>query len=157
MEDSIQWLLNNAYFYLKFRLRTKKEMLQYLRKKAARYIIDESLIQKVLKTLEEQHLLDDKEFVRLFVEYRMIHKPKSTFALTQELLRKGVEKELIEQYFLSSPTDEEKEAYRALSSRWERMLPLPRQKRLQKATQFLMRRGFSYDIVKKTLSKLNSI
>lgn len=157
MEDSIQWLLDNAYFYLKFRLRTRKEMSHYLCKKASRYAIDESVIEKVLDILEDKRFLDDREFIKLFVEQRALHKSKSMFALTQELLQKGIKKELIEQFFLDNPNNEEKDAYRILSQRWERLLQLPQPIRIQKASQFLLRRGFSYDIVKKTVSKLNSI
>ena len=154
--DDIQLLLNRAYFYLKFRPRTKKEVRDYLYKKIKSRYWSQDDAEKVIKILEGEGLLNDEEFTRWFVEQRNILKPKSVFALKQELIRFGVSKDLIERYFETNELNEEKLAEEALSKRWRIFLDLDKKKRFEKAASFLARRGFSFEVIKKTISKMEN-
>lgn len=146
--------LNFAYFYLKFRFRTKKEVINYLHKKSKKYHFSGEVIDQVIKTLEEQELINDKKFIEWFIEQRSKSKQKGEFVLRGELIRFGIEKNLIDEYFENNRLDEEKLADEALKSRWERFKNLDKKMRFQKAAQFLLRRGFDFDIIKKTINKL---
>jgi regulatory protein len=147
-------LLNLAYFYLKFRPRTEWEIRKYLNKKTERRHWSRDLVEKAIEDLKERGLINDKEFIRLFVESRNIGKPKSVFVLTQELIRLGIKKELIDEYFVQKPQPEEELAMKALLPRWKRFSSMSKQARFQKASAFLYRRGFSYDIIKETIKAL---
>jgi len=147
-------LLNYAYFFLKFRPRSKKEIENYLYKKIQKRHWSRDDVKKVIKHLESLDLINDKKFVKWFVGERILLKPKSTFALKQELLKHGVEKELIDEYFFSNSVNEEELAEKILRNRWNRYKNLNRQKRFEKTASFLMRRGFNFDIVRKTINKL---
>jgi regulatory protein len=109
-------------------------------------------VKKVIKHLEQISLIDDKSFVRWFVEQRIILKPKSKFILTQELLKHGVDKEEIEKYFSKNEINEEGLAERILRERWHRYRNLDKRKRFEKAAGFLMRRGFNFEIAKKIIN-----
>src|SRR3990167_4606871 len=120
MDDDLQTLLNYAYFFLKFRPRTKKEVQDYLLKKIKKGHWSTDDVEKAIKQLEEQNLINDKEFVRWFIEQRNTSKPKSQFVLKGELLRFGITKELIDNYFIEYDQPEDDLALRALQSRWRR-------------------------------------
>lgn len=152
--EDLQTLLNYAYFYLKFRPRSKKEIRDYLNKKTEKRHWSRDLVEKAIKDLEEQNLINDKEFVRWFVEQRNRAKPKSQFVLKGELLRFGIAKELIDEYFSNHEQPEDELALQALQSRWRRFQTLPKKERFEKSAAFLARRGFNFDIVKKTIKKL---
>ncbi|OGK18185.1 hypothetical protein A2866_04835 [Candidatus Roizmanbacteria bacterium RIFCSPHIGHO2_01_FULL_39_8] len=152
--EDLHDLLNSAYFYLKFRPRTEWEIRKHLNKKTERRHWSRDLVKKGIEHLKERGFIDDKEFIRLFVESRNSGKPKSAFVLTQELIRLGIIKELIDEYFVQKPQPEEELAMKALLPRWRRFSHLSKQARFQKASAFLYRRGFSFDISKETIKAL---
>src|SRR3989344_2821902 len=121
LDDDLQALLNYAYFYLKFRPRSKKEVFNYLLKKIKKRHWSTDDVEKVVERLEEQNFINDKEFVKWFVEQRIIGKPKGKFVLKAELLRFGIPKELIDGYLEEHPLEEEDLAFRALKSKWNRL------------------------------------
>jgi len=153
-QDGLQELLNKAYFYLKFRPRTKKEMQDYLYKKIQKRHFSRDDADKAITELEEQGLIDDKAFIEWFIDQRNTSKPKSQFVLKGELLRFGIEKDLIDNYFNEHEEPEDDLAFKALQSRWQRFKNLNRNERFEKAASFLTRRGFSFDVIKKTIDKM---
>ncbi len=156
MAEDFQKALDLAYFYLKFRFRTKKEVENYLHKKSQKYHLSGVVINGAIKELESQGLIDDKKFIEWLVEQRNRSKQKSRFALTQELLKFGINRDLINEYFDNHLFNEEELASGALLSHWQRWQYLPKKERFQKAVQFLMRRGFSFDVIKKTITNLEN-
>lgn len=155
MED-LSYLLNQAYFFLKFRPRTKKEVKNYLLKKIKNRHFSEAEVEKVIKKLEEENLINDQEFISWFVEQRKVGKPKGQFLLRKELQQLGAAEELVERYFLEHPFNEEEAALKALLPKWSRLKNLPLEKCFQKAVNFLLRRGFSYEVAKKTFQSLKT-
>lgn len=152
--EDLQSLLNSAYFYLKFRLRSEKEVRDYLYKKIKKRHFSRDDADEVIKKLKDQNFINDKEFIRWFVELRNKSKPKSVFVLKGELLRFGIAKELIEEYFMNNEQDDTGLALKALTSRWKRYGSLSKEKRFQKAVSFLGRRGFSFEIIRKIIDKM---
>jgi len=153
-KEEFNQALNLVYFFLKFRPRTKKEIIAYLQKKSRRFHFDETTIDAVVKELENDKLINDEKFIEWFIEERSRTKQKSSFVLKSELLRLGVEKTLIDAYFNLHPQNEEELAVKALFSRWHRFQNLPRDEKFQKAVQFLMRRGFDFGVAKKAIDEV---
>jgi len=152
--DELQPLLNLAFFYLKFRPRTVKEVRNYLYKKVRSTHWSHEAVDKVIKHLIEQKFLDDQEFINYLVASRTRTKVKGIFAIKQELTKYGVKKELIDEYFSKTEINEEALAEKILVNRWPRLKTLPKQKRFEKAMSFLLRRGFSFETSKKTFEDL---
>lgn len=145
---------NLAYFYLKFRARTKKEVKDYLSKKSQKFsYLSPEIIDQVLIDLEEEGVIDDKAFVIWFIDQRLRSKPKGEIALRQELSRMGIAKDLLDDYFQQNPIDQEVEAGKAIARRWSLYSHLDKRKRFEKAANFLLRRGFSFDVIKKTIAE----
>jgi len=153
MDDDLIPLLNKAYFFLKFRPRSEKEVKDYLYKKVKTTHWSREAADKIIIKLKEQELIDDKKFIEWFIRFRTNLKPKGVRLLTQELRQKGVAEDLIEKYFDNNQVDEEKLAFQTLEKRWPRYKLLNSQKRFEKAYRFLLSRGFSYGLCKKTIKK----
>ncbi len=145
---------NLAYFYLKIRPRTEKEIVDYLSKKKKRHKLTDEIIKKTVDSLKEEKLIDDKAFISWHVDRRSRAKPKSRMLLSQELIKHGVSRELVTYFFEDQPLEEEPLAKKALEPRWARWSHFPKDKRFQKAASFLQRRGFSYGVVKNTIAEL---
>lgn len=152
--DEFSTALNRSYFFLKFRPRTKKEVIDYLHQKQDRFGWKEETIQAVLKHLTELELIDDQAFIEWFVQQRSQHRPKSRFALINELVRYGISKEQAAEYLEVHNLDEAQLALEALSKKWDRFAPLDSREQFTKAASYLSRRGFSIEIIKKTIAKM---
>lgn len=154
MDDDLIPLLNKAYFYLKFRPRSEREVRDYLYKKVSTTHWSRDAADKIIVKLKDQGLINDGEFVAWFIRQRTALKPKSQRLLTRELRQKGIDQGLIEKHFSKNRIDESSLAYAVLEKRWPRFKGLPREKRFEKSARFLMSRGFSYDIIKQSINKL---
>lgn len=154
MNEDLRPLLQKAFFFLKFRPRTKKEIENYLIKKiiSTHWSMDD--VKKIISHLEKLEFINDKKFTQLYIENRNLLKPKGQKVLIRELIQHGVEKNIIDEYFLNTDIDEEKMALQTLVRRWGRYRNLEKQTRFKKAMSFLMRRGFNFDIVQKVLYEL---
>lgn len=151
---NIEKILNFAYFYLKFRPRTRQEMLRYLQRKSQRYHFTEEEIQETITGLEKEGQLDDRKFIEMYVHDRTLFKPRSEYLLRRELQKLGIAKDLMDEYFSLHTIDESSLAYDALL-RKKRIIDTQKEdERFKKAVSFLMRKGFSYDISKKAFHKL---
>lgn len=151
--DKLQRYLDLIYRYLSIRNRTEKEIREYLLRKNAPLEIIASIISK----LYEQKFLDDEKFARSWVAFRARLKPKGKFALKKELQQKGISKEIIEKIFSEENEelpDELTQATALVASRVKRLRSEKIQIIYQKAGGFLMRRGYSWDIAKKTIDSL---
>lgn len=157
IQEDVQKALNRAYFFLKFRPRTKKEVRDYLLKKSEKYYHWSSeVIDQALLRLEQLDFINDEKFIDSYVHSRNALKPKGEFALRKELIGLGVEKSFIDNYFADNPLDEETSAFQVLKSRWLRYRHLDKKTRFEKAVQFLMRRGFTFSIAKKVTEELEN-
>ncbi len=155
MNEDLIALLNKAYFFLKFRPRTEKEIRDYLYKKIKTTHWSRDDADKIIEELKEKELIDDEKFIDLFVRDRTALKPKGKRVLIRELKLKGIKDELIEKYFSQNSIDEETLALNILEKRWPRFRSLDSQKRFEKSVRFLMSRGFEYDLVRKIIKKLD--
>ncbi len=153
MDEDFLKLLNYGYFFLKFRPRSDKEVRDYLYKKIEKRHWSRDDVEKVIVQLKEEDLVNDKNFVSWFVEQRNAAKPKSEYVLRGELLRFGIAKDIIDDYFLNHKLNEEELAMKALTPKWRRFQDLDKRERFQKAANFLGRRGFSFEVIRKTIEK----
>jgi len=108
-------------------------------------------VKNTIKHLIELKFLDDFELAKSFIRQSTLGKPKGKYRLTQELFRKGVDKELIEQALAEELSDEETLATQALARYGKKFTKLDRQKRYEKSMRFLLGRGFSIDIARKSV------
>jgi regulatory protein len=146
--DSIVQARQKAYRFLSYRPRSVAEMRQYL---LAKGLAEPAIIQMIDYFIEQQ-LLDDHAFARYWVEQRETFKPRSSFALRQELRQKGISSQVIDETVAG--LDEHQAARKAALKKVRLWTGLPEAQFRQKMGGFLQRRGFSYQVIEPILSEL---
>ena len=146
-----QKALNYAFLLFKFRLRSEKELYERLRKKK----FDERIIRNTLSFLKEKGFINDNYFAKAWIEWR-IKKPLGIRKLKEELKLKGIDKEIID-----SQIQKLKETYREedivselARVRFFKLKGIEPYKAKQRVYAYLIRRGFSPDIVMDVVSQL---
>lgn len=111
------------------------------------------IIEKVILFLKEYHYLDDEEYIRLYVETYTIRKSKKQ--LVYDLLRKGISKEAIENYFERFEYSEQ-ECFERQFERYVRGKDLTDRKVCQKVFRYFLGKGFSISIIENSLRENRS-
>lgn len=147
-------LFDRVYRFLAIRNRSEKEVRDYLLKKLQKYQFSSPSIEfvdEIVNHLKEEGLINDWKFIGWWVEQRAYFRPKGVYALKQELIQKGIAQELIDRYFQDSPPNEyqlAKEAVRKKIKLWQNLSP---EKRKEKIINFLKRRGFRFEVIKRLI------
>lgn len=145
-ENEFQKLLDKALRFLSYRPRSEKEILDFLVRKQA----GEETSKMVMVRLKDLEMVDDKAFSDWWVEQRKTFRPKGERGLKTELIKKGVNKELIKKA-TDGTINEELLARESLKRKMETFKKFPPEKYRQKIVSFLAYRGFSWDTIKKIL------
>ncbi len=145
LKDQVAKAKNNALRLVSMRPRSVFEIQTRLRRKS----FEEATIDEVVKQLLALDLLNDAAFVDYWIEQRETFRPRSRFALGQELRQKGISRELID--VALEQVDELAAARRAAEKRAAKWAGLPEPAFREKMGRFLQRRGFSYEIINETL------
>lgn len=149
--DAVAKAYDKAVAFLGVRPRSTAEVRRRLQ---TAEIADET-IEAAIAQLTEQGYLNDAEFARYWVENRQQFRPKGEQALRQELHRAGVDRDAIDESLAG--LDASEAAYSAARPKAERWRPLAEQDPSafkQKLGNFLLRRGFSYDVVREATNRL---
>lgn len=134
--------------YLMQRPRSRAEVERYLERKD----YTSEVVDGALRELEQLGFLDDLTFAEFWVANRQDFKPRSEWALRQELRQKGVSNQIIDQ--VVQGIDDHDGAYRAGKSRARRYAGQDYQTFSRRLGGFLQRRGFRYGVVKDIVEKL---
>lgn len=150
MDDPFYKLAIN---YLSFRPRSIKEVKDYLRKKK---VSDEN-VTAIVSLLQKQHFLDDAAFARAWIHSRTSGKPKSKSFIIRELKEKGVTDEIITAIFADLAGEIQSDFDKAvslLSRKIKQYSDLEKDALYRKAGGYLARRGFSYDVIRKSIDQI---
>jgi len=148
--QDIAKLLQKTIKFISIRPRSQKEITFYLQKKSPKNQEKQKL---VLKELLNLGLVDDEAFVDWWLEQRATFRPKGKKALMMELRLKGIDRDLIERS-LAEKVDEAVLAKKLALKRLSFLKKLPSEVRKEKLFGFLGRRGFSWEIIRKTLDEI---
>ncbi|KWX89195.1 RecX family transcriptional regulator [Paenibacillus riograndensis] len=136
--------------YLERKPRTSQEMARRLREKE----IGETIIAEVLLRLQQERLLDDPLYAKQWAEQRITSQRKGKLWIRQELREKGIDKSLISEALENiTPEQELESALQTGRKKWNLIRGDVNDKR-RKTGAFLMRRGFSGDMVRQVLNIL---
>jgi regulatory protein len=151
VQDERQKAYDRALRFLGFRPRSQAEVRRNLLAAG----LEAELVEATLAHLAEQGYLNDAEFARFWVENRQQFRPKGSQALRGELRQRGVAAETIEAALVD--LDPEAGAYEAGHPRAARLAALAQTDPAafsRKLTDFLLRRGFEYEVVRETVARL---
>jgi len=145
--ESISKCLDKAYRYLSYRPRSEKEMRDKLLEK-----FEPETVGKAIERLKEYKFIDDADFARMWVSQR--GSSRSAKALSYELQRKGVAKEVIEAAVAEIDKEAEFKNALALIESKSKYQGLDKNEAYQKVGGFLARRGYNYDIIKLVIAEI---
>ncbi len=144
---------NIAINYLSYRQRSSKEIIDHLVKKGFLHECAED----VACQLQSARMVNDLEFARVFVRDRLKRKPTGQALLRAQLLAKGITSSMTEMVLaeLISPQSQQASALQAAKRKLQvtkySKKNLDKEKRKKRLLDFLLRRGFSYEIAMKTI------
>ncbi len=139
-----------AVRYLGARPRSVSEIKRHLRIKR----FDDEAQDKAIDQLRAQRYIDDEAFARYWVEQRAKFRPKGQRAIASELMQKGVARETIDIVLgEADPDGETKRAREAIRRPMTRWLAMDETERKRKIHQYLMTRGFSYDVIEEVIAR----
>lgn len=151
-KEEVKRAKDYAFKLLSYRPRSIKEIQDRLKKRD----YSSRIISEVIKSLKRLKFLNDKEFARMWVESRIKTRPMGRYRLYQELIQKGIDRDLIEKTLSNYREEEEIElakelAQRKLKRSYQNLDEVTTKRRLY---GFLQRRGFSYDTIQEVLKSI---
>lgn len=149
-QDDIRKAYNMAIQYLSRRMRSEKEIRQYLSGKE----IDETIIREVIHKLYEYQFLNDKEFALAFVRTLMNTTDKGTGIIRGELIEKGISEDLIDLALDEYPYEKELEMAHGLCLKFVQKNTKDSSKIMkQKLEQLLFRKGYPREIIQTAIAE----
>lgn len=153
VEKSRMMTMNRAVRLLAAKPRSVEELRGRLMEKNW---TNEEIVETVLKKLEEYNYLDDEKFANDLAASKLRQKPVGKRRLKQVLSRKNLDKETIDQaienVYEKMPEDEIIE--RAIVKRLRIKGKPETHQDTKKFYDYLMRQGFSYDIISKKMREV---
>jgi len=147
-QDGVQKAYDRTLNYLSYRPRSESEIRLYLRRKE----VADDVADHILGRLRAVGLVNDEQFAEMWVRNRQATSPRGARALRQELWQKGIERPAVEAAL--ADLDETSQALEAARPRALRMTGLDAVEFRKKLGDFLLRRGFGYEVVRYTVSRL---
>lgn len=150
--DEIARATNAALVFIAYRARSEREVRDRLTKKGyASSAIDLAILRVI-----DWGYLNDADFARFWTENRVQHKPRGRRLLEQELRQKGVAPEVVRDTLDDAELDDDASALALAHDRLRRdpganLEPLVRKRRL---ANFLTRRGYNYDVIKRVMKQV---
>lgn len=141
--------MERAQYFLSFRPRSRAEMLRYLTKKD----YDVELIEKIISELEGQKLIDDEAFAVAWVQSRNLVKHRSQRILRQELIQKGISRDIIDTALVDGDNNQERANLREITQKKMNHSAYADRSKLMR---YLASKGFNYSDIKSVLEELGS-
>ncbi|WP_257350834.1 recombination regulator RecX [Pseudalkalibacillus decolorationis] len=149
-EDEVRKGFNLAVNYLSYRMRSYKEIVDYLKKKEVPAVA----IEAIMERLQGFNYIDDLEFAKMFIRSKVATSQKGPKALVQELKLKGVPQTIIEEAIPVYPQEEQIESATKLAiKKAKQSQKLSEVAVKQKVGQILQQKGFAWNIIEQALEK----
>ncbi len=149
-ENELQKILDRVFNFLSFRPRSQKEILNFLKRKQ----VGEQTQDLIIKKLADLKMIDDLAFASWWSEQRQTFRPEGQRLLKMELKNKGIAKEIIDQALKEQkPVSQLAMAEKLLAKKKNQLQKLSFEERKKKIYGLLLRRGFSYETVKKLIGR----
>jgi regulatory protein len=142
--DDIRKAYNLAIHYLSRRMRSEKEVADYLLKKET----EEPVIQEVIHKLKEQKYIKDRDYAIAFVRTLANTTDKGLDLIRMELKEKGISEQEINSALMEYPRELQIEKAVKLAEKFYEKNSRDSKRILkQKLENLLLRKGYSYEII----------
>ncbi|MCA9380332.1 RecX family transcriptional regulator [Candidatus Dojkabacteria bacterium] len=134
------------------RPRSEREIQQYLSKQKIK-----DSAEKLINILKDEGHIDDTKFANWWIDQRVTFKNRSINQIKSELLGKGISNDIIENAIGEADmSDSEISSIKFLAEKKQRLLMhknLTTEQMNEKVVQFLLRKGFRWELIQKALEK----
>ncbi|MCL2085960.1 RecX family transcriptional regulator [Candidatus Saccharibacteria bacterium] len=142
-----------AVMYCCSRERSIKELRDYMRRRVQKKELPDKFVDRILRELMEKEIVSDARFAKLWAESRKSRSGISKKKLDLELMRKGVDRNLIaktldEVFGEGGERDEKEELIKVLAKKGRKYMGDRR-----KLTEYLFRQGFRFDTIREVLDE----
>ncbi len=146
---------DRALKFLSYRDRSEKE----IRIKLKDIGYEEKIIDWVIGELKRLEFIDDERFAKSFAQTQMITRPIGEYFLKRELKQKGLDRALIEQTIekVYKEKDQFSLALELALQRRSRYKNLGELKAKKRISDFLLRRGFDWEVVSEVLEQWDDL
>ena len=152
MDDEIlQKLIAHAISYVSFRLRSAKEIHEYLSKRIKG---NKEYVRLAESRLKELGYIDDEMYAKRFIESRNRSRPKGKKLIQMELKRKGISSDIIENIDGSNDLELARGVAQKKYLLWKKLPVLEQKKKL---FGILQRRGFSSTVVFRVIDEVTGL
>lgn len=157
-EETVEYIRRNliyikaqdtALHYIGYKMRTEQEIYRKLQEKE----YTEDVIAEVMEFLRKYGYVDDREYCEKYIRERLRLRPKSGYALRMELRQRGVAEKTIEEALNGTEIDEAGDALGWLEKK-ARVWP-PDEKEKKRLQGFLLRKGYSYDVIREAFRQMD--
>ena len=140
---------------MSFRARSEKEIYDRMMQKG----YEPSVIANTIQYLKEQRYINDKDFAETFIRDKVELNRYGRNRIKSELLKKGISKELIDELLETTfQTDTEYETAKELAeNKIKSYLKDKKDAQYRKLSSYLLRKGYSYDIVSRVVKEIINI
>lgn len=163
-KDQVARLTEKILKFLSFRPRSEKEITDHFLYKAKLRDLSEielpkyqTSLLKAIQKVKNLGLVNDRDFISWWIEQRNRFKPRGQRLLKLELVQKGIDRTLIEEFFTLEAEFEHRElALKAIEKKLPSLSKLPTLEFKKKVTDFLLRRGFDWPTIQGLIDTLKT-
>jgi regulatory protein len=155
LEEARQKTFDRAVNLLTYKPRSIKELKMRLMEKDW---TNSAIVEETIKKLESYGYLNDEQFAKDFAASKLRGKPIGKRVLKQKLAQRHLDKETVEKAIeiAFDETPEEEIIERAINKRLRLKGKPETREDTKKFYDFLLRQGFSYDLVSSKMRELNN-
>lgn len=137
---------NRAFRLLQRRDMPKKEIIKKLKETG----YNQYIINKVIEFLEEYNFIDDRKYTEKYINYNKTK--KSLKQINVELIRKGISKDIVEEFSDYTEICEEDIAYNLIYKKYKNLDTIDN-KIKRRMISYLMRKGYNYGLISKVINQ----
>ena len=146
-----------GYLYAVRLLAASKKSEREVRKRLLDKGYFKETIDQVVSELAEQKILSDRKLIEETVQSAVQAKRYGRRRIVLELKRRGVALNQVEKALSDYPKEVEEETAKALAeSRWEKLKKVEPQKRKKRLYDFLLNRGFDFELARGIVEQMHS-
>ena len=150
--DEFGYGKKTAYSFLAYKQRSRKEIIDKLKKKKIR----EEIIERITDLLEKQKYLDDTAYAKNYLEDKLNSKPSGKRLIRMKLHEKGIDNEIIDRTINENYTDEKEIelAARLVEKYGKKVKSKDAADKKNKCYRYLISKGFDFETAGKVLKLL---
>ncbi len=141
---------DKAFRFLGYKARTEKELKDKLNNEG----YPEEIIIKIIELFKYYGYINDEIYAKGHINNRLKFKPMGKKLLKYELLKKGVDNDIIENTINNLEIDELDIVTKLIEKKTKNKSEFT-QKDKEKLYNYLLRKGFNYDIINKAIKTIN--